>query len=291
MTAREGTSQMALLTAKRFKTKAQGRAAHPGAIIAQVLQDPCQLAWQVNESCKRNAGLLARRFATLPACPAGERVFERGCDRRKDSFTGQASWPGSNVFFPAVTFANKTSSPARQAGRGRRGMTLIEILVVVGILMLLAAVTIPRLRPEIDKARIREAARSIHLYLSSAKAQAMATGRDCGILIEPLPAEAGASMQISQVEVPLPSRQGDFDRLQSATLTLLGATTNNNGAIIASCNVKLSTQASVTINPGDLIQVGYQGYWPEHRRPLFCRPPQRVSRPTSTSATANRPLG
>ena len=56
-------------------------------------------------------------------------------------------------------------------------MTLVELLVVVAIIMLLAAATIPRLRPEMDRSRVREAARSIQLYLSSARNQAIATGR------------------------------------------------------------------------------------------------------------------
>ena len=48
-------------------------------------------------------------------------------------------------------------------------MTLVELLVVVAIVVMLAAATIPRLKPNIDKARVREAARSIQLYLSSAR--------------------------------------------------------------------------------------------------------------------------
>ncbi len=49
----------------------------------------------------------------------------------------------------------------------RRGMTLIELLVVVGILLTVAALTVPRLRPMMDHSKIREAARMIQLYLDS----------------------------------------------------------------------------------------------------------------------------
>ena len=39
-----------------------------------------------------------------------------------------------------------------------RGITLVELLVVLTIILLLAAATIPRLRPDMDRARVREAA-------------------------------------------------------------------------------------------------------------------------------------
>ncbi len=90
-----------------------------------------------------------------------------------------------------------------------RGMTLVELLVVLAIIMMVAAATIPRLKPEMDRARVREAARSIQLYLSSARDQAMATGRSVGVQIERLPAENGCSMSLTQLETP-PLYAGDF---------------------------------------------------------------------------------
>ena len=66
----------------------------------------------------------------------------------------------------------------------RRGMTLIELLVVLVIILLLAAATIPKIRPDIDRSRIRESARSLQLYLSTARNQALFTGRPCGVIIE-----------------------------------------------------------------------------------------------------------
>ena len=140
--------------------------------------------------------------------------------------------------------------------RPRRGMTLVELLVVVTIIMLLAAATIPKLRPEMDKTRIREAARSIQLYLSSARSLAMTTGRSCGVMLEPLAAENGCSMTLTQVETP-PPYGGDFTG-SVATVTPLGLPSSNNG--IASCKITLSTPASIPLHAGDQIQVGYQGY-------------------------------
>ena len=132
-------------------------------------------------------------------------------------------------------------------------MTLIELLVVMGILLLLAVLTIPKLRPEMEKARVREAARSIQLYLGSARALAMATGRSCGVMIEPLSSENGCSMQLSQVETPLPY-SGDFT---TSTATVVPQTDACGGT----CKITLSSATSVQLHQGDQFQFGYQGYW------------------------------
>jgi len=141
-------------------------------------------------------------------------------------------------------------------------MTLVELLVVVTIILLLAAVTIPRLRPEMEKSRVREAARSIQLYLSSARALAMATGRSCGVMIERLPAEPGCSMSLTQVETPVPYG-GDLAN-SFATVTR-SANTPNDG--FARCDITLFSAPNTPMVPsgillyqGDLIQVGYQGF-------------------------------
>lgn len=102
----------------------------------------------------------------------------------------------------------------------RRGMTLVELLVVVVIILLLAAATIPRLQPAMDRSRIREAARSVQLYLSSARNQAIATGRSCGVIIEALPGEGGCSMTLSQVESSAPLGGAATLSLSSGSLTV-----------------------------------------------------------------------
>ena len=128
-------------------------------------------------------------------------------------------------------------------------MTLVELLVVLVIIFLLAAATIPRLRPEMDRARIREAVRSIQLYLSSARDQAIATGRPCGVMIERLPAEPRCSMALSQAEAPVPYA-GD------AIPSLANVTSAGGGTV----NITFTPGINATlVKPGDLIQLGLQG--------------------------------
>ncbi len=135
------------------------------------------------------------------------------------------------------------------------GMTLVELLVVLAIVLLLAAATIPRLKPEIDRSRIREAARSIQLYLSSARNQAIATGHSCGVQIERLAAENGCSMALTQVESPV--------RYGGDTLNSIATVAPSQGPIsgYAYCKIALSSPPSVPLYPGDQIQIGYQGFW------------------------------
>jgi len=123
-------------------------------------------------------------------------------------------------------------------------MTLVELLVVVVIILTLAAATIPRLQPAMDRSRIREAARSVQLYLSSARNQALATGRSCGVIFEPLPGEGGCSMTLSQVESPAPYGG-------AATLTQ-----GTGGGLTVKFDP--NTNANI-VKPGDQIQFGGQG--------------------------------
>jgi len=135
-------------------------------------------------------------------------------------------------------------------------MTLVELLVVVTIIMLLAALTLPRLRPEMERSRVREAARSIQLYLSSARSQAMATGRTCGVQIERLPAEWGCSMSLTQVETP-PLYGGDT---VGAIATVRQSAPPVPGKFYY-CTITMSPPPLVPLFRLDQIQVGYQGLW------------------------------
>ncbi len=88
--------------------------------------------------------------------------------------------------------------------KARRGMTLVELLVVVGIMLVVVVMMVPRLPAMMTRSKVREAARVLQLYFSSARVQAMTSGRSCGVMIEPLAIENGCAMTLSQVETPPP---------------------------------------------------------------------------------------
>jgi type II secretory pathway pseudopilin PulG len=66
----------------------------------------------------------------------------------------------------------------------RRGMTLVELLIVCFILVLFIAMAAPLLRPATADRKVREAARMINAYVAEAKAYAAQRGRPVGIAFD-----------------------------------------------------------------------------------------------------------
>jgi type II secretory pathway pseudopilin PulG len=131
--------------------------------------------------------------------------------------------------------------------------------VVLVILMIMASATIPRLRPMADRSRTREASRSVHLAVDSARNLAMTTGRSCGVMIERLPSNTSCAMTLTQVETPPPYAG---DSLTSGGTVTLTSTDNYyyyvRFAFLTSVDGSL---APPLVNTGDLIQFNFQGPW------------------------------
>jgi len=140
------------------------------------------------------------------------------------------------------------------AGALSRGVTLIEMLVVVAILMLLLGVALPSMQGSMDQRRNREAARAVNVYFSSARSVAMQTGRPCGVAIHRMDNERGCSMLLEQVEVPPPYAGESIDtRAQLMCSNIQGG--------VATVQAVLSGGG---INPdlvheGDRVRFNYQG--------------------------------
>ncbi len=136
-------------------------------------------------------------------------------------------------------------------GASRRGITLMELLVVVGILLILVVLSARQVIPAMKQSRVRETARTMNIYLSGARNRAMATGRPCGVVFQ----RDGNLMEVAtvfhQAEVP-PSYSGD------AVGTAVTMTTTGVGT--ASANVTGAFDASL-VRQGDLMRINYQGYW------------------------------
>ena len=74
-------------------------------------------------------------------------------------------------------------SPAPRSA-GRRGITLIELMVVLVIMSIVTAASIPLLTTGVESRRVREAARLVTSYLSAAKSRAIETGRPAGVMFQ-----------------------------------------------------------------------------------------------------------
>jgi prepilin-type N-terminal cleavage/methylation domain-containing protein len=92
----------------------------------------------------------------------------------------------------------------RRTNAIRHGMTLVELLVVVTILVILIAVAVPVMRPQLKDRRLREASRMLNTFISIAKARAMETGRPHGIWIARDVNNTNASYQVFLAETPTP---------------------------------------------------------------------------------------
>jgi len=68
----------------------------------------------------------------------------------------------------------------------RRGLTLVELLVVIVILTMVTAATIPLMAPVTGQRKIRESARLVAALLSQAQSRAIASGRPVGVWMERL---------------------------------------------------------------------------------------------------------
>lgn len=65
-----------------------------------------------------------------------------------------------------------------------RGFSLTELLIVMTIMIMLVAMTLPVARRIIDDGNVREASRQLNAYLAMAKSRALQTGRPCGVMLK-----------------------------------------------------------------------------------------------------------
>lgn len=86
--------------------------------------------------------------------------------------------------------------------RRRHGVTLVELLVVITIILMLTAVAIPLVRMVSRDQEVSEAERLVHSYLQTARTRAIESGKSVGVLIQRDPTLPNAGTLLYQVEVP-----------------------------------------------------------------------------------------
>ena len=87
----------------------------------------------------------------------------------------------------------------------RRGMTLVELMVVVLILGLLAVTVLPNLANSADSRKIREAARAVSSFVAASQSQAISGRSGGGIRIDVLGSPMGsndAALDVGMVMIP-----------------------------------------------------------------------------------------
>ena len=99
----------------------------------------------------------------------------------------------------------------------RRGVTLVEMLIVISIIVILTAASLKLIAPADDR-RVREAARAVNVYISSARSRAIEIGRPCGVIFRRATGTnfPTASTVLDQCEVPPPYAGDTTDAVVSA---------------------------------------------------------------------------
>jgi len=155
----------------------------------------------------------------------------------------------------------------------RRGLTLLELLVVLFIVSILMAAAIPVLRPRMQTRALREASRSVSTALGMARTKAMQTGNYWGVMFEPL-GTAGGAVTAHFVEVP-PPYSGDFINsrlhLEEAYLPAGGEeqqTDDGKAILVFDVDFPLGDSWQSFVTVGSLLRLNHQNQFFRVEEPL-----------------------
>jgi type II secretory pathway pseudopilin PulG len=151
-------------------------------------------------------------------------------------------------------------------------MTLIELLVVVSIMMLLAMIAMPAMRPAMENRQSREAARAVNVFFGAVRNRAIQTGRPCGALIQRFENQPQAGTVLQQVEMPPPYAGELTDsvvRAQTWTYRPTNPVTLHwpDGTVLVKLMLRADSGSRrqydffADIRRGDLVQLNGQGPW------------------------------
>jgi prepilin-type N-terminal cleavage/methylation domain-containing protein len=142
---------------------------------------------------------------------------------------------------------------AAKRQRHRAGMTLVELLVVVSILVLLSAVVLPNLAGREGTRAVQLASTNVSAQFAKAQSVAISRKASHGIWLDPLPSNAAACIDLYYSDVPDPYRGDTFDAKFTVAPTTPSAATLT--PTPTGCVASLASPAFGNFtNPGNLVQ-------------------------------------
>jgi len=143
--------------------------------------------------------------------------------------------------------------------RPNAGMTLVELLVVVSILVLLSAVVLPNLAGREGGRAVQLASANVSAQFAKAQSVAISRKGSYGIWLKPLPNNTAACVDLYSSDVPDPYR-GDWFEAKFTVAPSPSWTSAMLVATPAGCAASLATPAFGNFaNAGNLIQFNEAG--------------------------------
>lgn len=145
----------------------------------------------------------------------------------------------------------------------RDGVTLIELLVVASIMLTIAAVSVPTIKPMMESQATARGSQTVATYLERAKSRAKATRRPCGVVFEYFDGtwdgahHGSASLVMRQMEVP-PSFSG-YDTTSRVSIAPWQGLRNDGKKISEIYNYEADWENFVSGEQEPKIQFNYMG--------------------------------
>lgn len=161
--------------------------------------------------------------------------------------------------FPAAAQPTaRTCRPPSRRPAVRRGLTLVELLVVITIVVMLAAALSPMIGAAMRDREIRESARMVNTFFAAAQAQAVAENRVVGVWLQPAANDPTACHTLYMAEEP-PAYSGDVLGAR-AGITVISS---GNPWVCRAQLTAAGSLARLEVLPNDTIRFNYQGlYYP-----------------------------
>lgn len=136
------------------------------------------------------------------------------------------------------------------------GLTLVELMVVVGIILLLLTIVVPRVQPDLEQIAVRDAARNLQVLLTSARIKAVDAGQFVAVMFHRDDTNPAICRVVTSIEAPIDNysegpqafvRVGTWQLPNAAPIILIAVT---EGAI-----------APGVVSVGDRIRFNNTGPW------------------------------